>query len=91
MAMEKPVVASRVGGIPDLVEDGKNGILITAGDIHELSNALKKILRDKGLARRMGVEGRKKVSREFSSEVMIQLVNNVYLECLRTKGIIIER
>ena len=91
MAMEKPVVASRVGGIPDLVEHGKNGILTTPGDINELSDALNKLLLDKHLAQKMGMEGRKKIGLEFSSEIMIQSIKNIYNECLRNKGIKIER
>ncbi|MBN2059672.1 MAG: glycosyltransferase family 4 protein [Deltaproteobacteria bacterium] len=91
MAMEKPVVASRVGGIPDLVEPGKNGILTTPGNVLELSGALKKILQDKNLALKMGLEGRKRIRSEFSSEVMVKSINKIYQECLKKKGIQIER
>lgn len=87
MAMEKPVVASRVGGIPELIEDGKNGILFTAGNVRELSAALKEILRNKKLARRMGLEGRKKIGPEFSAEAMVQSISDIYQECLKEKGI----
>ena len=90
MAMEKPVVASRVGGIPDLVEDNKNGYLTHPGDVNELFDALKKILNDKRLATNMGKEGRKRISDQFSAEMMVKSIKNLYLEQLERKGIRID-
>ena len=49
----RPVVASRVGGIPDLVEDGCNGLLVEPGDTEELANALVRVLSDRALAERL--------------------------------------
>jgi glycosyltransferase involved in cell wall biosynthesis len=87
MAMEKPVVASRVGGIPDLVEHGVNGFLVSPGDVFELSNTIKKIVRDKKLAHEMGEKGRKRITEQFSAEAMVQSIEKVYNECLNAKGI----
>jgi glycosyltransferase involved in cell wall biosynthesis len=87
MAMEKPVVASRVGGIPDLVKDNVNGLLITPGDVKGLADALKKLLNDKGLANIMGRDGRKGISDKFSADAMIRSISNIYIECLKRKGI----
>jgi len=87
MAMEKPVVASRVGGIPDLVEHGINGFLVRPGNVEELTGALKKILGDKRLAGRMGKEGRKRVKEQFSADVMVQSIEKVYRDLLAMKGI----
>ena len=87
MAMEKPVVASRVGGIPDLVKDGINGFLTTPGDAKGLAESIKKLLNDKKLAISMGKEGRKRVTDKFSAETMVRSINNVYTECLVKKGI----
>jgi len=87
MAMEKPVVASRVGGIPDLVEHGVNGFLVSPGDVLELSNTIKKIVRDKKLAHEMGKKGRKRITEQFNAEAMVQSIEKVYNECLNTKGI----
>ena len=50
----RAVVASRVGGIPDLVEDGRNGLLVEAGDLDALADALVRILSDHELAERLG-------------------------------------
>jgi glycosyltransferase involved in cell wall biosynthesis len=51
----RPVVASRVGGIPDLVEDGRNGLLVEPGDTEGLADALVRVLDDRDLAERLGV------------------------------------
>lgn len=87
MAMEKPVVASRVGGIPDLVEDGVNGFLVNPGKIQELREGLLRVLRDKKLARKLGKQGRKKTTDRFSAEIMIQSIDGIYRELLSAKGI----
>jgi glycosyltransferase involved in cell wall biosynthesis len=52
------VVASRIGGIPDLVEDGKTGILVPPGDARALADALVRGLSDRALAERLGVAAR---------------------------------
>jgi len=87
MAMEKPVVASRVGGIPDLVRDGFNGLLTTPGDVQGLADAIIKILNDRELAVRMGVNCRKMTSNQFSAEAMVKSIKKVYSECLERKRI----
>ena len=50
----RPVVGSRVGGIPDLVQDGTNGLLVDPGDTDGLADALVRVLTDRGLAERLG-------------------------------------
>jgi glycosyltransferase involved in cell wall biosynthesis len=54
----RPVVGSRVGGIPDLVEDGENGVLVSPGDTDALTEALVRILGDRALAERLGAGAR---------------------------------
>ena len=87
MAMEKPVVASRVGGIPDLVDDTVTGYLTLPGNVKELAEALKKIVTDRDLAQKMGKEARKRTTLQFSSKVMVDSISKVYTECLELKGI----
>ena len=70
MAMGKPVVASRVGGIPDLVEHGVNGYLVRPGHKGELKEAILRLLDDRSLALNMGREGREKVKGEFDALAM---------------------
>jgi spore coat protein SA len=67
MACQLPVVASRVGGIPEIIEDGKTGLLVEAGDSRALANAILELLSHEDLRRRMGESGRKQVE-SFSWE-----------------------
>ncbi|MBN1104219.1 MAG: glycosyltransferase family 4 protein [Deltaproteobacteria bacterium] len=87
MAMEKPVVASRTGGIPDLVEHGVNGFLVNPGDVSDLRAALSKILKDRNLALRMGREGRKRIGNDFSADQMVRSIDQLYRGLLRMKGV----
>jgi glycosyltransferase involved in cell wall biosynthesis len=90
MAMEKPVVASRVGGIPDLVKHRLNGLLVEPGDVAGLTHALEQILSDSVLSRKMGKEGRKRIREQFSADIMVQSIDKVYHELLTRKGVAIE-
>lgn len=62
MARARPIVASRVGGIPELVEDGTDGFLVPPGDAELLADALSKTLEDRELAGRMGDAARRRVA-----------------------------
>ncbi len=68
MAMELPVVSTFVAGIPELVDDGHNGLLVAPGRIDQLARALDWLLADPALCRRLGAAAREKVLEEFSSE-----------------------
>lgn len=72
MALAKPVVASNVGGIPDLVKDGQNGFLFEVGNVEQLAEKLRILLKDKNLAVQMGQRGRELVQNKFSNEKYIQ-------------------
>jgi len=68
MAYGKPVVASRIGGIPELVLDGETGFLFEAGDAGELRMILDRLMSDSALRARMGAAGRIRAERQFSIE-----------------------
>jgi glycosyltransferase involved in cell wall biosynthesis len=65
MASGRPVVASRLSGIPELVADGESGLLVEPRDAEGLARAVERLLGDEGLRRRLGAAGRTKVEREF--------------------------
>ena len=71
MALAKPVVASRVGGIPELVKDNETGFLTEPGNAVELAGKLRILLRDKNMAIKMGKRGRELVQGKFSNEKYI--------------------
>jgi glycosyltransferase involved in cell wall biosynthesis len=77
MAAGKPVVASRVGGIPDLVKHGQNGLLVEPGDITGLSLAIRKLLIDKKMRDEMGMKGRT-MAQNFGVEKMVEKIDALY-------------
>lgn len=77
MAAGKPIVASRVGGIPDLVKHGQNGFLVGPGDIEGLSLAIRKLLIDKKMRDEMGRRGRT-MALDFGVEKMVEKIDELY-------------
>lgn len=78
MAAGKPVVATRVGGIPEVVEDGVTGLLAEPGDTAGLARSLVRLLSDGTLARRMGDRGREKVEKIFSASASVARYEQLY-------------
>ena len=70
-ACELPVVATRVGGIPELVQDGVTGLLTPPGDARALAHALERILTDPRLRIEMGQAARRRIEVHFSLEVQV--------------------
>jgi glycosyltransferase involved in cell wall biosynthesis len=81
MAAGLPIVASRVGGIPDLVKDGKNGLLVPPKDASALENAISALLEDKEKRKRMEDTGTK-VCLQYSTESMVKQIDDLYMELL---------
>jgi glycosyltransferase involved in cell wall biosynthesis len=81
MACGKPVVGTRMGGIPELVADGVSGYLFEAGNAEELRSHLDILMADDGLRRKMGNAGRQRVKQEFSlarhNEGLLEIYRNV--------------
>jgi glycosyltransferase involved in cell wall biosynthesis len=72
MAAGKPVVASRIGGLPYTVSDGATGLLCQPGDPDDLAGKLAVLLDDAELRRRMGLAGRRRFEEEFTWDVVIE-------------------
>jgi glycosyltransferase involved in cell wall biosynthesis/GT2 family glycosyltransferase len=83
MAAQVPVIATRVGGLPELIDHDKTGILVPPGDVESLSNAIKYLMEHPEARKRMGQEGRKKVENHFGLETNIRETEKIYLEVLR--------
>jgi glycosyltransferase involved in cell wall biosynthesis len=83
MAMRLPVVATRICGVPELVDDGVSGRLVTPGRTEELADALALVLRASADERaQMGQSGRDKVLAEFDRERTSIRLLNIYGELL---------
>jgi glycosyltransferase involved in cell wall biosynthesis len=78
MAHGRPVVASAVGGLLDLVVDGETGILVPPGDVDALREALERLLGDEALRRRMGDAGRARVRTHFSWDAVTDAMIATY-------------
>lgn len=85
MALARPVVASRVGGIPEVITDAVHGLLIPVADSGELAEGCRRFLDDRSLAERCGLAGQRRVEQEFSAESMGQKVWALYHELIEGK------
>lgn len=80
LAMEKPVVATRVGGIPDLVRDGENGFLVEPHNPEVLAQKIKELVEDKELREKFGKAGREYVAKSFEWNDGIKKFAQLFLE-----------
>lgn len=80
MAMARPIVATRLGGIPELISDEKSGLLVAPGDAAALARQISRLLEDPGLARRLGEEARARLTTEFTQERMVRAYRETYCE-----------
>jgi len=80
MASGRPVVATRHGGLAEVVEHGRTGLLVKPGDHRELANAIIELLQDKGLRRSMGAEARRVVEERYSWDVVLDAITGTYEE-----------
>ena len=81
MALGKPIVASDVGGIPDLVIHNHNGLLVPPADVEGLVNSINELLHDPIKRKEMGDRG-KVVAADYSAEAMIQKIDQLYDEAI---------
>jgi glycosyltransferase involved in cell wall biosynthesis len=77
-----PVIGTNRGGIPDVIEDGKNGILLKTQRIGELKGAITTILDSPALAKKMGAYGKAKMKKEFSSTACVKKLVPIYTSSL---------
>ncbi|MBE0415745.1 MAG: glycosyltransferase family 4 protein [Dehalococcoidia bacterium] len=82
MACEAPVIATKGGALPEVVKEGETGILVPPQDPSALARAIKRLLEDEPLRRRMGGEGRRRVEKCFTWEQTAKQIIDVYEEVL---------
>jgi glycosyltransferase involved in cell wall biosynthesis len=83
MSVGVPIVATSVGGIPDQIRHGREGLLVPAGDSEALGAAMLELLRDPDRARRLGEAGRQRLITEFDYEVMLQRTLGIFHAALQ--------
>ena len=87
LAARKPVVATRVGGVPDVVVDGTDGFLVPVGDVNGMVDALERLARDPELRSQMGEAGCARVVPRYRVERLVDDVDALYHELLGEAGI----
>jgi len=87
MAEGKPVVATKVGGIPEVVVDKVTGLLIPPGNTQELANAINKLLEDKPLARKLSKNAKVRINENFRFDRMLKKTIATYKEVLEKEKV----
>ena len=83
MAAGKPVVATRMGAVPEIVRDGQDGFLVDSEDIQALAQNVTRLIKEPALAERLACQARERVQELFSVERMAAQVEDVYEEVIR--------
>jgi lipopolysaccharide heptosyltransferase II len=84
-----PVVATKVGGIVDIIEDGKTGLLSLAQNPKDMAAGILKLYEDKALWKAITLEARKRVETSFNLDIMMKKTLAVYDEALKTQNILV--
>ncbi|MFA4991667.1 MAG: glycosyltransferase [Candidatus Omnitrophota bacterium] len=84
-----PVIATRIGGAVEIIEDGQTGILVKPGDILEMVESIIKLLKDRELARSCAVEAKKKIDKEYSLARMTEETIRVYEDAFKRKNVLV--
>ena len=83
-ACYKPVIAYKSGGVVEVIDNNYNGFLVEERNIHELSEKIKYLLKNKDIAKEMGKYGRKKVEKMFVWDKVVKEIEKVYKTCINT-------
>lgn len=78
LALRRSVIASRVGGIPEVVSHGTSGMLVSPADAGELAVSIRAMIDDRSKAAIFGAAGRDQVEREFSANMMAERTARMY-------------
>lgn len=88
MSCQRPIVATKVGGIPQAIIDGESGILVPPASSSSLALAICALLKDNSLRTRLALGARQRFEKEFTVTKMIQAHQSIYLNCLCKKRIL---
>jgi glycosyltransferase involved in cell wall biosynthesis len=86
MSLETPVTATRVAGVPRLIDDGANGLLTPIGDARALADAIARLLDDGPLRQRLAAAGRQTIVERYSFSARMAKIANLYDDLLATKA-----
>ena len=87
MVIGTPIIATKVGGLPEMIEDKISGILVDSKDPEALANAIEKVLKDKDLQIQLSEGGVKRIKKEYSSEKICMNLINYFKEVHQNRGV----
>jgi len=87
LAARRPTVATRVGGVPDIVREGIDGFLVEVGDTQGLADRLAELARDPELRAQMGADGRSRVLERYAVQRLVDDVDRLYRSLLTTAAL----
>ena len=85
MSLGKPVIGTRVGGIPEVIEDGVNGYLVEPRNPQQMAEKIMYLLKNEALRNQMGAKGKQRVRDRFNIPNMVKAVEDVYISTLNAK------
>jgi len=85
LAMERPVIATDVGSISEVIKDGETGILVPPNNAKDVAQGILKLLNDRELGQRLGKNGRKLVEERFNNQAMMEATLNLYYHLYKAK------
>lgn len=83
MAMKVPVIATTVGGLPEIIKEGETGMLVPPADVDSLCSAMMTLMENRELRKKMGEAGRERVLEKFSAGNNVKKTEEVYLDVLK--------
>lgn len=86
MAAGRGIVATAVGGVPETIRDGENGLLVPSGDAPALAAGIARLLSDGGLRARLGSAARAAAERDYDVKTIVARIENLYVETHRRKA-----
>ena len=87
MASELPIVATKVDGASEAIEEGVNGFLVSVGNIRGMTEKIITLLDNPETAKEMGRRGKEKVFPEFDIDLMVEKIDDLYQRLIRSKGL----
>jgi glycosyltransferase involved in cell wall biosynthesis len=85
LSCETPVIATKIGGVSEVVHSGENGLLVTPNSVAELANAIQCLLDDDALRLKLGKEGRRQVLENYSNTVIVEKLRKIYEELVESQ------
>lgn len=86
MYCKKAVIGTNVGGVPEVIDNGKNGLLVPFADVKSLSNAITSLLSNDALRKEFGENGKKKVLENYLWSKVAKKLEKVYIEAINSRG-----